>query len=160
MKPDPTDSDLFPILCSVLSWEPGYIIAREPVIFAASTDRRSLRFLFPRAHRDPSSPDCGTPPPRAPESTPRRRPNMSASNKTLVFDPSKAGESNVPRILGLGITFHVLALVAFGLRMYTRAVIVRSFGKDDVLMILCMVCRPLCHVLSVSALSCHASGGG
>lgn len=86
-------------------------------------------------------------PPRAPESTPRRRPNMSANNKTLVFDPSKADESNVPRILGLGITFYTLALVAFGLRMYTRAVIVRSFGKDDVLMILCMVCRPLCRVM-------------
>lgn len=80
---------------------------------------------------------------------------MSATNKTLIFDPSRAAESNVPRILGLGITFHVLALVAFGLRMYTRAVIVRSFGKDDVLMILCMVCRSLCPVLSVSPLSCR-----
>lgn len=67
---------------------------------------------------------------------------MSATNKTLVFDPSRAAESNVPRILGLGITFYTLALVAFGLRVYTRAVIVRSFGKDDVLMILCMVRRP------------------
>lgn len=72
---------------------------------------------------------------------------MSANNKTLVVDLSKADESNVPRILGLGITFYTLALVAFGLRMYTRAVIVRSFGKDDVLMILCMVCRPLCRVM-------------
>lgn len=74
---------------------------------------------------------------------------MSATNKTLVFDPATAGESNVPRILGLGITFHALALLAFGLRMYTRAVIVRSFGKDDVLMILCMVCRPLCRIMQV-----------
>jgi hypothetical protein len=64
---------------------------------------------------------------------------MSATNKPLVFDPTTAHESNVPRILGLGISFHVLALVAFGLRMYTRTVIVKSFGKDDLMMCLCMV---------------------
>jgi hypothetical protein len=86
---------------------------------------------------------------------------MSATNKTAPVDLSKAGESAVPRILGLGITFHALALVAFSLRMYTRVVVVRSFGKDDLLMVLCMVRRLLCRILvSVSSLSCRASGGG
>ena len=64
---------------------------------------------------------------------------MSATNQAPPSDPALAGESNVPRILGLGITFHALALVAFTMRMYTRIFIVKSFGKDDVMMILCMV---------------------
>lgn len=64
---------------------------------------------------------------------------MSATNKTLAFNPETAGESNVGRILGLGITFHALALVAFALRMYTRSVLVKSFGKDDLTMCLCIV---------------------
>lgn len=64
---------------------------------------------------------------------------MSATNAKPPSDPALAGESNVPRILGLGITFHALALVAFGLRMYTRLIIVKSFGKDDLALVLCMV---------------------
>ena len=64
---------------------------------------------------------------------------MSATNKPLNADPALDDESAVPRILGLGITFHVLALAFFGLRMYTRIFVVKSFGKDDVLMVLCMV---------------------
>lgn len=64
---------------------------------------------------------------------------MSATTKAPPSDPALAGESNIPRILGLGITFHALALVFFGLRMYTRAFVVKSIGKDDVLMMMCMV---------------------
>lgn len=67
---------------------------------------------------------------------------MSATTKTVPVDPSKAGESNVPRILGLGITFYTLALAVFSLRIYTRLVVVRGFGMDDVLMVLCMVRGP------------------
>ena len=64
---------------------------------------------------------------------------MSATNKTLTVNPALSHESNVPRILGLGVTFHALALIFFGLRMYTRVFVVKSFGKDDILMVLCMV---------------------
>lgn len=64
---------------------------------------------------------------------------MSATNKPPPSDPALAGESNVPRILGLGITFHALALVAVAMRMYTRVFIVKSFGRDDVMMALCIV---------------------
>ena len=64
---------------------------------------------------------------------------MSATTAKPISDPALAGESNVPRILGLGVTFHALALVAFGLRMYTRIFIVKSFGRDDLMMVLCMV---------------------
>jgi len=64
---------------------------------------------------------------------------MSATTAKPISDPALAGESNVPRILGLGVTFHALALVAFGLRMYTRTFIVKSFGRDDLMMVLCMV---------------------
>ena len=64
---------------------------------------------------------------------------MSATFAKPPDDPSLAGESNVPRILGLGITFHAIALVAFSLRMYTRIFIVKSFGRDDVMLVLCMV---------------------
>lgn len=65
---------------------------------------------------------------------------MSATIKAPPSDPALAGESNVPRILGLGITFHALALISFSMRMYTRICIVKSFGKDDIMMVLCMVC--------------------
>ncbi|KAK0613518.1 hypothetical protein B0T14DRAFT_485277 [Immersiella caudata] len=80
---------------------------------------------------------------------------MSASNKPLVFDPERAHESNVPRILGLGITFHALALVAFGLRMYTRTIIVKSFGKDDLMMCLCMVSGGM---VTVAVATAHGLG--
>lgn len=64
---------------------------------------------------------------------------MSATTKVLPTDPALAGESNVPRILGLGIAFHAFALISFGMRMYTRIFVVKAFGKDDLMMIFCMV---------------------
>jgi hypothetical protein len=67
---------------------------------------------------------------------------MSATEKPPPVDPAEAGQSNVPRILGLAITFHTLALVFVALRMYTRIVIVKSFGKDDAMMLACVVWKP------------------
>ncbi|KAM7210321.1 hypothetical protein V8F06_014297 [Rhypophila decipiens] len=83
---------------------------------------------------------------------------MSATNKTLAFDPATADESNVGRILGLGITFHVLALVAFGLRMYTRCFVVKSFGKDDLMMCLCMVGLTGGGMITVAVAIAHGLG--
>ncbi|KAM7200780.1 hypothetical protein V8F33_003711 [Rhypophila sp. PSN 637] len=83
---------------------------------------------------------------------------MSATNKTLAFNPETAGESNVGRILGLGITFHALALVAFGLRMYTRSVFVKSFGKDDLVMCLCMVGLTGGGMVTVAVATAHGLG--
>lgn len=64
---------------------------------------------------------------------------MSATNVAPPSDPALAGESNVPRILGLGITFHALALITYSMRMYTRIFVVKAFGRDDIMMSLCMV---------------------
>ena len=36
--------------------------------------------------------------------------------------------------------FHVLALVFVSLRVYARAVIIKTFGKDDIFMVLSAVC--------------------
>ena len=80
---------------------------------------------------------------------------MSATTKAAPIDYSKSDESAVPRILGLGITFHALAWVAFLLRSYTRLFVVRSFGKDDLLMCLCMVGLSLCPVLFLILSSCR-----
>ncbi|KAK4449065.1 hypothetical protein QBC34DRAFT_97790 [Podospora aff. communis PSN243] len=83
---------------------------------------------------------------------------MSATNKPLVFDPATAHESNVPRILGLGISFHVVALVAFALRIYTRTVIVKSFGKDDLMLCLCMVGLTGGGMVTIAVATAHGLG--
>jgi len=83
---------------------------------------------------------------------------MSATNSTLTINHALDGESNVPRILGLGITFHVLALVAFTARMYTRLIVVKSFGKDDVMMCLCMVGLTGGGMVTVAVATAHGLG--
>ncbi|KAH8168406.1 integral membrane protein [Sarocladium implicatum] len=54
--------------------------------------------------------------------------------------PEEAAESNLGWILGVNGTFHVLAIVFVALRMWTRVRIVKTFGKDDVLMLLAIGC--------------------
>ncbi|KAK1756413.1 hypothetical protein QBC47DRAFT_185774 [Echria macrotheca] len=83
---------------------------------------------------------------------------MSATTKAPPSDPALAGESNVPRILGLGITFHALALVFFGLRMYTRMFVVKSVGKDDVMMVLCMIGLTGGGMVTVAVAIAHGLG--
>lgn len=55
------------------------------------------------------------------------------------IDTAWALESNLGWILGVNVLFHVLALGSVGARLYTRIVMVKSFGVDDALMIAAIV---------------------
>jgi hypothetical protein len=57
-------------------------------------------------------------------------------------DPVRAAESNLGYLLGVTATFHAIALVFVGMRMYARVVIVKAFGKDDALMVAATVRNP------------------
>ncbi|KAK8052938.1 hypothetical protein PG996_012239 [Apiospora saccharicola] len=54
-------------------------------------------------------------------------------------DLVRAAETNRIWLFGVTIAIHILAWIFCILRMYTRLVLVRSFGKDDVLMIASLV---------------------
>lgn len=62
-----------------------------------------------------------------------------ASSTSVDSSSAYLAESNVARILGVGLTFHMIAIVFVSLRTYTRLVLVKSFGKDDAMMILALV---------------------
>ncbi|KAK4120654.1 hypothetical protein N657DRAFT_553581, partial [Parathielavia appendiculata] len=83
---------------------------------------------------------------------------MSATTKAPPSDPALAGESNVPRILGLGITFHALALICFCMRMYTRIFVVKAFGKDDVMMVLCIIGLTGGGMITIAVATAHGLG--
>ena len=53
---------------------------------------------------------------------------------------SREAESNLPFILGITISCHLLAVIAVCLRTYVRTFIVRIMGWDDYTMIGAMVC--------------------
>jgi hypothetical protein len=57
-------------------------------------------------------------------------------------DPVRAAESNLGYLLVVTATFHVIALVFVGMRMYARVVVVKAFGKDDALMVAATVRNP------------------
>lgn len=50
-------------------------------------------------------------------------------------DPARAAESNLGYLIGVTGTFHAIALIFVGLRMYARLVVVKAFGKDDALIL-------------------------
>ena len=50
-------------------------------------------------------------------------------------DPVRAAESNLGYLLGVTATFHVIALLFVGTRVYIRIVLVKAFGRDDALML-------------------------
>ncbi len=56
------------------------------------------------------------------------------------IDPVRAAESNTAMLVAVLTVFHVLALVFVSLRVYARAVIIKTFGKDDIFMVLSAVC--------------------
>ncbi|KAK8112215.1 uncharacterized protein PG998_008672 [Apiospora kogelbergensis] len=58
----------------------------------------------------------------------------------MAIDPARAAETHLPRILGVSATFHILALILVACRVYSRACLVKSFGKDDALIITGAVC--------------------
>jgi hypothetical protein len=51
------------------------------------------------------------------------------------IDPARAAESNLGYLLGVTATFHTIALMFVGMRMYARVVIVKAFGRDDALIL-------------------------
>ncbi|KAK2015888.1 hypothetical protein LZ32DRAFT_601821 [Colletotrichum eremochloae] len=59
---------------------------------------------------------------------------------TTTVDPARAKESNTAMILTVTGLFHALALLFVGLRTYTRAIIVKTIGADDYMMIVSALC--------------------
>ena len=57
----------------------------------------------------------------------------------MPIDPARAAESNLGWILGVTAAFHGLALIFVGFRVYIRLAIVRSFGKDDAMIVMSAV---------------------
>ncbi|KAK3690463.1 hypothetical protein B0T22DRAFT_515877 [Podospora appendiculata] len=55
------------------------------------------------------------------------------------LDPERAAESNSILFMVIVCVFASFALITASLRFYTRAILVRSFGKDDVLMVLAVI---------------------
>ncbi|KAJ1324674.1 hypothetical protein MN608_09377 [Microdochium nivale] len=66
---------------------------------------------------------------------------MSAESPAVPLDPVYAAENNLPWLLGVTCTFHVIAWVMVILRVYTRQILVKSFGKDDALMVIALACN-------------------
>jgi len=65
---------------------------------------------------------------------------MSSGNRTFVVDPQRAAESNVNFLVAVVCVVWSLAFVTALVRFYTRAVVSRSFGKDDAFMVLAVLC--------------------
>ncbi|WYZ44851.1 hypothetical protein EsH8_VIII_000167 [Colletotrichum jinshuiense] len=65
---------------------------------------------------------------------------MSSTSTTTAVDPERAKESNTAMILGVTGTFHAFALLFVAMRTYTRAVIVKTIGIDDYMMIMSALC--------------------
>lgn len=55
------------------------------------------------------------------------------------IDSVRAAESNTAMILGVLTVFHVIALAFVALRVYARAIVIKTFGKDDICMVLSAV---------------------
>ncbi|EPE10265.1 integral membrane protein [Ophiostoma piceae UAMH 11346] len=60
---------------------------------------------------------------------------------STVDDAAYAAESRLPTILGVLTTFFFLALIVVCMRIYVRVFITRSFGADDVLICLALLCQ-------------------
>ncbi|KXX78608.1 hypothetical protein MMYC01_204485 [Madurella mycetomatis] len=65
---------------------------------------------------------------------------MSSANRTATIDPERAAESNSTLFLTVVCVVWSIAFLTALVRFYTRAVLVRSFGKDDVFMVLAVLC--------------------
>jgi hypothetical protein len=63
-------------------------------------------------------------------------------------EPARAAESNLGYLLGVTATFHIIALMFVGMRMYARVVIVKAFGRDDALILAATVRK---HIYSYLA---------
>ncbi len=56
-----------------------------------------------------------------------------------TFTPEYAAESNTAQHMGVLTVFQVLAFIFVALRVYARAFVVKSFGKDDITMVAALV---------------------
>ncbi|KAK4156003.1 hypothetical protein C8A00DRAFT_13028 [Chaetomidium leptoderma] len=56
------------------------------------------------------------------------------------IDPVRAAESNTATLISVLTIFHGIALVFVALRVYARAFIIKTFGRDDVCMVLSAIC--------------------
>ncbi|KAK4235560.1 hypothetical protein C8A03DRAFT_17723 [Achaetomium macrosporum] len=65
---------------------------------------------------------------------------MSSTTRATLIDPERAAESNATAFLTVICVFWSLAFVTACVRVYTRAILVRSFGKDDTFMVLAVLC--------------------
>ncbi|KAK8116932.1 uncharacterized protein PG998_005213 [Apiospora kogelbergensis] len=73
-------------------------------------------------------------------------------------DPTRAAESNLCWILGVTAAFHGLALILVGLRVYIRLAIVRSFGKDDAMIVMSALCALLGGMVTYIVAALHGLG--
>jgi hypothetical protein len=64
---------------------------------------------------------------------------MTSASGVPVLDSAWAAESNLARILATTGAIHLLALISVGLRLYARIGILRSPGRDDVVIVLSAV---------------------
>lgn len=60
----------------------------------------------------------------------------------IEIDPARAAESNTATILGVLTVFHIIALIFVTLRVYARAFVIKTFGTDDVFIVLSAVRNP------------------
>ncbi|KAL2185906.1 hypothetical protein L209DRAFT_687764 [Thermothelomyces heterothallicus CBS 203.75] len=65
---------------------------------------------------------------------------MSSENGSFAVDPERAAEDNSALLIGVVCAVWSLAFVTALVRFYTRAVVSRSFGRDDVFMALAVLC--------------------
>lgn len=61
---------------------------------------------------------------------------------TLIPDHSLDGESRSGLMIGLTAAFTVVNTAVVIARIYTRAVILHTFGIDDVFIVITLVCGP------------------
>lgn len=76
---------------------------------------------------------------------------MSSGNFTFHIDPVRAAESNATVFTAVVCVFWGLAFVTAVVRFYTRAVLSRSFGKDDVFMVLAVVSHNLSRTIGAAS---------
>jgi hypothetical protein len=65
--------------------------------------------------------------------------NATVGNATTIGGYNPANDSNVATFLSIVVVAWSCAFITACLRFYTRAILVRSFGKDDVFMVLAVV---------------------
>ncbi|KAK7959288.1 uncharacterized protein PG986_004142 [Apiospora aurea] len=74
------------------------------------------------------------------------------------IDPARAAESNPGGILGVTSAFHAIALIFVATRIYIQLAIVRSFGKDDAMILMSVTCALLGGMVTYIIAAFHGLG--